>query len=50
MNEQQIEASVLAPFGPRLLKAKVPPAMLDTLNLHCEEILEIEGREELNLS
>ena len=50
MNEHQIEASVLAPFGPRILKAKVPPAMLDTLNSHCEEILEIAGREELNLS
>jgi|TARA_R110000824_G_scaffold198232_3_gene382213 hypothetical protein len=50
MNEQQIEASVLAPFGPRILKAKVPSDMLDTLNAHCDEILEIEGREELSLS
>ena len=50
MEEHQIEAQVLTPFGPRILKATVPPNILDTLNSYCEEILETEDREELNIS
>ena len=50
MEEHQIEAQVLTPFGPRILKATVPPNILDTLNAYCEEILETENREELDIS
>lgn len=50
MNEHQIEAQVLTPFGPRILKATVPQNILDTLNSYCEEILETENREELDIS
>ena len=50
MEEHQIEAQVLTPFGPRILKATVPPTILDTLNSCCEEILETEDREELDIS
>jgi len=50
MEEHQIEAQVLTPFGPRILKATVPPNILDTLNSYCEEILETENREELDIS
>jgi hypothetical protein len=50
MEEHQIEAQVLTPFGPRILKATVPPNILDTLNSYCEEILETEDREELDIS
>ena len=50
MNEHQIEAQVLTPFGPRILKATVPPNMLNMLNSYCEEILETENREELDIS
>ena len=50
MNEHQIEAQVLTPFGPRILKASVPQNMLNMLNSYCEEILETENREELDIS
>jgi len=50
MNEHQIEAQVLTPFGPRILKATVPQNMLNMLNSYCEEILETENREELDIS
>ena len=50
MNEHQIEAQVLTPFGPRILKATVPQNILNTLNAYCEEILETENREELDIS
>ena len=38
------------PFGPRILKATVPQNILNTLNAYCEEILETENREELDIS
>ena len=50
MEEYKIEAQILMPFGPRILKATVPPNILDTLNSYCEEILETEDREELDIS
>ena len=50
MEEHQIEAQVLMPFGPRILKATVPQNILNTLNAYCEEILETENREELDIS
>ena len=50
MEEHQIEAQVLTPFGPRILKATVPQNILNTLNAYCEEILETENREELDIS
>jgi hypothetical protein len=50
MEEHKVEAQVLTPFGPRILKATVPQNMLNMLNAYCEEILETENREELDIS
>jgi len=50
MEEYKIEAQILMPFGPRILKATVPQNMLSVLNSYCEEILETGNREELDVS
>ena len=39
MTKQEIEVDILRPFGPRILKAKVPQNMIDALNAQCDELL-----------
>ena len=39
MTKQEIEVDILRPFGPRILKAKVPQNMIDALNGQCDELL-----------
>ena len=46
----EIQAQVLKPFGPRILKALVPKAILDTLNAQCDEIAAGSDHDELDVS
>ncbi len=45
------QVDILRPFGPRILKGKVPPRMLKALNDHCDSILKSsKKRKELDTS
>ena len=46
----EIQAQVLKPFGPRILKALVPKAILDTLNDQCDEIVAGSDHDKLDIS
>lgn len=46
----EIQAQVLKPFGPRILKALVPKAILDTLNAQCDEIVAGSDHDKLDIS
>ena len=46
----QIQAEVLSPFGPRILKTTIPSEMLTLLNMSCDALLESDQREEQNIS
>jgi hypothetical protein len=46
----QIQAEVLSPFGPRILKTTIPSEMLILLNMSCDALLESDQREEQNIS
>ena len=46
----EIQAQVLKPFGPRILKALVPKAILDTLNDQCDEIVAGSDHDKLDVS
>ena len=46
----EIQAQILKPFGPRILKALVPKAILDTLNDQCDEIVAGSDHDKLDIS
>ena len=45
-----IEATVLAPFGPRIIEATIPAPIIEALNAQCDEILDSSDRDDLDLS
>ena len=44
----KFNVQVLKPFGPRMIKSKVPSEMVNMLNVYCDEITEMKDMREMN--
>ena len=47
MTEKEVTAEILSPFGPRMLKTKLPTDLIARMNKHCDSIIH---RKELDAS